>query len=86
MGSEDKVLVVEDVMTTGGSVKELIEVIKECGSEIIGIGTIVDRSSGKIDLGYDIHSLIKMDIKTFKPEDCPLCKEGTPITKQGSRK
>ncbi len=81
----DKVLIVEDVMTTGGSIKELIGVIKDSGSQIAGVGTIVDRSSGQLDLGCDTKSLIKMDIKTFNPDECPLCKSGTPPTKPGSR-
>ena len=81
----DKVLIVEDVMTTGGSIKELIGVIKDSGSQIAGVGTIVDRSSGRLDLGCDTKSLIKMDIKTFNPDECPLCKSGTPPTKPGSR-
>ena len=83
---EDKVLIVEDVITTGKSIKELIDIIRHSSARIAGIGAIVDRSSGKIDLGCDIRPLIKMRIKTFSPDECPLCKENIPITKPGSRK
>ncbi|MBN1872433.1 MAG: orotate phosphoribosyltransferase [Candidatus Omnitrophica bacterium] len=86
VGPGDRVLVVEDVVTTGGSAKELLEVIKNSGAEIAGVGTIVDRSPGNIELGYDIKSLIKLEVQTFDPSRCPLCKEGLPLTKPGSRK
>lgn len=83
---QDKVLIVEDVTTTGKSIKELMDVIKENGATIAGVGMLVDRSSEKIDFGCTTQSLIKFDIKTFPPNECPLCKEGTPIGKPGSRK
>jgi len=82
---DDKVLVVEDVITTGLSTKEVIEVVKSFGSEVIGIGCIVDRSGGKADFGIPFKSLIKMDTPTFQPEHCPLCEEKKPLTKPGSR-
>jgi len=83
---QDKVLVVEDVITTGGSIKELIELVKSNGAGVVGAGAIVDRSSGKADLGCDFRPLVKFDIKTFDPSECPLCKEGTLAVKPGSRK
>ena len=86
LDSQDKVLIVEDVITTGGSIRELMDVVKMNGAEIVGIGAIVDRSSEKIDFGCDIRPLIKFDIKTFIPLECPLCKRGMPLTKPGSRK
>ena len=86
LSPRDKVLVVEDVITTGGSIKELIEVVKKNGAGVIGIGAIVDRSSGKIDLACDFRPLVRFDIKTFDPAECPLCREGAPATKPGSRK
>lgn len=86
LGQKDRVLLVEDVITTGKSIKELIDVIKHSGAAIVGIGSIADRSSEKIDFGYDAKSLIKLDIKTFPPDDCPLCEQGIPVVKPGSRK
>lgn len=80
-----KVLVVEDVVTTGGSVKEVIELIKSLGGEVIGVGSIVDRSDGKVDFGVPFHSVVSMEIKSYEPEECPLCKAGIPAVKPGSR-
>ena len=86
LDEKDKVLVVEDVMTTGGSIKELMNVVKDNGAAVVGVGAIVDRSSEKIDFGCSSQALIKLDVKTFPPEECPLCKSGAPLTKPGSRK
>jgi len=85
VGPQDKVLLVEDVITTGKSIKELIETIKETGAQIAGIGAIADRSSERIDFGCETRALIKLDIKTFSSGKCPLCKKGIPLTKPGSR-
>ena len=85
LNKDDNVLVVEDVITTGLSVKEVIAVVKASGAKLIGIGAIVDRSDSKIDFGARLESLIKIDIPVFNQKDCTLCKEGVPITKPGSR-
>ncbi len=82
---EDRVLVVEDVITTGLSTKEVLDVVKSKGAEIIGVGSIVDRSGKKIDFGVKSNSLIKLNLPAFPPENCPLCKKGFEITKPGSR-
>lgn len=79
-----KALIAEDVVTTGKSSKETIEVIKSLGGEVVGIACIVDRSSEKID--YPLYSSIKLNIETFDKDDCPLCKENIPYIKPGSRK
>jgi len=81
----DKVLIVEDVVTTGKSTKEVLELIKSLGGEVIGVGCIVDRSQGKVDFGVELKSLIKIDIPTFNSSECPLCKTKTPLVKPGSR-
>jgi orotate phosphoribosyltransferase len=86
LGPQDKVLIVEDVITTGKSIGELIDVVKASGAEIVGVGAIVDRSSKKLNLKYDMRSLMKFDIKTFPPDQCPLCKNNLPLIKPGSRK
>jgi len=78
-----KVLITEDVVTTGKSSLETIKVLKELGAEVIGICCIVDRGSSTID--YPIYSAIKLNIESFDPAECPLCKEGTPYIKPGSR-
>ena len=82
---DDRVLVVEDVITTGLSTKEVLEVVKSNGANIIGVGSIVDRSGKNIDFGVKSSSLLKLDLPAFPPEQCPLCKKGTEITKPGSR-
>lgn len=81
---EDRVLIVEDIISTGGSVQEVIEVVESYGSEIAGIGCLVNRSGGKAEFGYPLKPLVKMDVVVYKPEECPLCKENIPITKPGS--
>lgn len=84
LSPNDRVLIVEDIISTGGSVQEVIYAVEDFGAEIIGIGCLVDRSGGKADFGYRFEPLVKMDVVVYKPEDCPLCKDKVPITKPGS--
>jgi orotate phosphoribosyltransferase len=86
LSKPDRVLVVEDVVTTGGSTKEVIGVIRQSGAALLGVGAIVDRSCGDMDFGVEFRSLIKLDIKTFEPDKCPLCHKGVPVVKPGSRR
>jgi orotate phosphoribosyltransferase len=79
-----KVLVVEDIVTTGGSVKEVMEVVREHGGVVAGVGLLVDRSGGKVNFGVRTEALLHLNVPTYKPEACPLCKEGKPLTKRGS--
>jgi len=79
----DKILIIEDVITTAKSTMETVEVIKSYGGEIAGFGCIVDRTSGKTDLV--IKSLVQMEPEVYNPQDCPMCKSGIPIDKPGSR-
>ena len=80
-----RVLVVEDVITTGGSVKEVIEVVRKVGGEVVGVASVVDRSGGKALFDVPYKSAIKDDIETYEPEVCPMCKEGSTAYKPGSR-
>ena len=82
----EKALVTEDVVTTGGSTKEVIEVVKSLGGIVVGVGSIIDRSGGKIDFGTRFESLATIKVETFTEGVCPLCREGIAITKPGSRK
>lgn len=82
---DEKVLVVEDVTTTGGSVREVIDIVKERGGQVVGVGVLIDRSGGRIDFGVKMKSLLTLDIKSYQPENCPLCKKGVPVVKPGSR-
>ncbi|MDP2929197.1 MAG: orotate phosphoribosyltransferase [Candidatus Omnitrophota bacterium] len=81
----EKALVVEDVVTTGGSTKEVIELVRSLGADVIGAGSVIDRSGKKIDFGVPFESLAKVIVDTFEEKDCPLCKKEIPITKPGSR-
>lgn len=80
----ERVLIVEDIVTTGGSIREVIDVVKEHGGIPVAVSMLVDRSGGKATFG-DVPStaLIHMDVQTYKPEECPLCKAGIPMTKRG---
>jgi orotate phosphoribosyltransferase len=82
----ERVLVVEDVVTTGGSTKEVIEVVKALGGIVVGIGSVIDRSDKAPDFGVKFASLAKVRVETFEEAKCPLCKKGIPVTKPGSRK
>ncbi len=85
LGPADRCLLVEDVVTTGGSVEELAEVVKNAGAAVVGYGAIVDRSNGWAVFDMKFHALLSMEIKTFEADHCPMCKEEIPITKPGSR-
>lgn len=84
LDSSDRALVVEDVVTTGGSVKEVLEVVRGKGAQIVGVGVIVQR--GQSDFGVPTHALLDMPIESYDPEQCPQCAKGEPITDPGSRR
>ena len=79
----EKVLIVEDIVTTGGSVQEVLEVIKEKGGEVVGVALLVDRSGGKANFGVRTESLLTLEVPTYQPDTCPLCAKGVPMTKRG---
>ena len=81
----ERVLIVEDIVTTGGSIKEVIDVVKSYKAIPVAVSMLVDRSGGKADFGdVPATALLKMNVETYKPEECPLCKKGIAITKRGS--
>ncbi|MBN1449150.1 MAG: orotate phosphoribosyltransferase [Bacteroidetes bacterium] len=80
---EDRVLLVEDVVTTGGSVFEVIDVIRSTGARILGLAFLVDRSGGAVDFGIPARALLTLNVVTHEPDDCPLCRDGVPVTKPG---
>jgi orotate phosphoribosyltransferase len=82
---DQRVLVVEDVWTTGGSTLETIQVVEENGGRVIAAGALIDRSGGKIEFPVETQALLDLPIASYEPEDCPLCREGSPATKPGSR-
>lgn len=81
----ERVLVVEDVITTGGSVKEVMDIVKDLEATVAGVAVLVDRSAGKVDLGVRTESLLSLNVESYLPEECPLCKENIPLVKPGSR-
>lgn len=82
-----RVLIVEDVVTTGGSVREVMELVRRAGGVVAGVGSIVDRTGGKIDFGVPFRAVYVADVTSWEADECPLCKEGAgaPV-KPGSRK
>ena len=81
----ERVLILDDIVTTGGSLVETIEIAKNADTEIIGVGVLADRSGGKTDFGLPYIALMKLDLPVFPPDNCPMCQSNAPITKPGSR-
>lgn len=81
-----RALVVEDVTTTGGSVREVMQLVEESGAKVAGVGVLVDRSNGSLNFGVKQRQVLTMDINSWNADECPICKEqGTPAVKPGSR-
>lgn len=81
----ERAVVVEDVVTTGGSAREVADMLRARGATVVGIGAIIDRTTSAADFGVPFRALGKVEVATYKPEDCPLCKANVPVTKPGSR-
>lgn len=81
-----KVLIVEDVVTTGGSVVEVIELMKTLHVDIVGVGLVVDRSNGKVDFGYKTHAVLSTEVISYPADECPICQTDVQLVKPGSRK
>ena len=82
---DERILVVEDVITTGGSTRECIAALEEAGGQVIAAASIIDRSNGKADVGVPRISLVSLDVSSFSAAECPMCAAGTPAVKPGSR-
>ena len=78
-------VVVEDVVTTGGSSREVIDILRNAGARVIGAGSIIDRSGGAADLGVPRVALKTLEVVAYREEDCPMCRAGSPVVKPGSR-
>ena len=85
VNEHERTLVVEDVITTGGSTRECIDALKRHGAKVVAAASIVDRSNGTADVGVPRVSLVGLDVPSYTPENCPLCSEGLPAVKPGSR-
>jgi orotate phosphoribosyltransferase len=86
IGKNEQALVVEDVTTTGGSVREVISALEQSGAAVIGVSAIIDRSGGVVEFGHPFKPLARLQAMTFPAEACPLCRQGLPLTKPGSRR
>jgi orotate phosphoribosyltransferase len=85
LSRDDRVLVVEDVVTTGKSTRETIDVARAAGAQVVGAAAIIDRSGGEQNLDVPFHALATIALPTYQPESCPLCAAGQPVVKPGSR-
>jgi orotate phosphoribosyltransferase len=81
----DRVLVIEDVLTTGGSTRETMDVAKAAGARVVGAASIVDRSGGRVRFDVPLFALLDVALPTHEPDVCPLCAQGLPVVKPGSR-
>ncbi len=81
----ERVLLAEDVTTTGGSVKEVMQVVRNAGGEVIAVTAVVDRSGGQARFDVPYFSLFQMEVTNFPPGDCPMCEAGSKAVKPGSR-
>jgi orotate phosphoribosyltransferase len=82
---DERILVVEDVITTGGSTRECIEALEKKGAKVVAAASIIDRSNGRADVGVPRISLAILDVPSYKPENCPMCARGEETIKPGSR-
>jgi orotate phosphoribosyltransferase len=85
VGQGERAVVVEDVVTTGGSSREVIDLLRSAGAEVLACGSIIDRSGGRAALGVPRIALATMQVISYPPENCPLCQSGMPLDKPGSR-
>lgn len=81
----ERALVVEDIVTTGGSLQEVLDIVTNLGGQLVGVALLCDRSNGKLNLGVRTEALMTLNVAAYKPEECPQCKAGEPITERGSR-
>lgn len=82
----EKTLIVDDILTTGGSIKEVIQLVKKHEGDILGIGILLDRSGGKVQFNYPLKPLAVTEVQNYRQEECPMCKKGEPLVKPGSRR
>ena len=85
VGESDRALVVEDVMTSGGATRETMQVATAAGGHVVGAASIVDRSGGAARFDVPFTALLDVTLPTYEPGTCPLCAQGLPVVKPGSR-
>ncbi|NIN01512.1 MAG: orotate phosphoribosyltransferase [candidate division Zixibacteria bacterium] len=82
----ERTLIVDDILTTGGSIKEVIQLVRKHEGDILGIGILLDRSGGKVRFNYPLKPLAVTEVQNYRQEECPMCKKGEPLVKPGSRR
>jgi len=80
IGPGDRVLVVDDVLTTGGSIRDVLDAVRARGAEVVGVGVLIDRSGGKVDFGVPLFACMTLDIASYAAAECPICPTGAPLT------
>jgi orotate phosphoribosyltransferase len=80
----ERILVVEDAVTTGGSVYKVLDVLHQAAADVVAVSIIADRSGGTVDFGVPLHAVLSLEIESWLPQDCPLCKEGMPLVRPKS--
>jgi orotate phosphoribosyltransferase len=80
----ERVLVVDDVLTTGGSARETVEAVERAGGVAVGVGVLIDRSWGRAGAGAPLWAALSLDVPAYAPDDCPGCASGLPLTKRGT--
>ncbi len=85
LGTQERCLVVEDVVTTGGSTREVITCVEAAGAAVVGVGALVDRSGGQARFDQPFEALLRLSVPNYTPEECPMCRDGLPLVKPGSR-
>ena len=85
LAAGEHTLVVEDVITTGGSTRDTMAAVEQAGGKVVGVGALIDRSGGKADLGVPKAALVTLEVRNYDPAECPLCKSGILAVKPGSR-
>lgn len=78
-GPGDRVLVVDDVLTTGGSIREVIDAVRARGAQVAGVGVLVDRTNGRVDFGVPFYACLTLEVASWDPSDCELCKQSLPL-------
>jgi len=81
----ERAVVVEDVVTTGGSTADVVEALRAAGAAVLAAGSIIDRSGGHAEVGVPRSALVTLEVESYRPEECPLCRRGLPAVKPGSR-
>ena len=85
INKDERILLVEDVVTTGKSLKELLPLVESMRGTVVGVASLIDRTGGKVNFGVPFKASLQLEIPIYPPEECPLCREGIPLVKPGSR-